>query len=168
MTDLFVKTEQEYTDYCERFDGDLIVTLNTQHHNPTYESISAMISKLFYQLECEEFGYKKRERYKKVCRIERIVAIEEASKVHAHIIVKQYGCNSHEEILNSIILIWHELNETKVIASNSYLVSLEDYVIRSNSAVSGYITKDIAKQLKQGRNVIDFKSGFIRKHSNKQ
>ena len=168
MTDLFVKTEQEYTDYCENFNGDLIVTLNTQHDNPTYESISAMIAKLFYKLECKEFGYMKRERYKKACRIERIVAIEESNKTHAHILIKQYGCGSGDEILNSIITIWHELNESVLVVSNSYLVSTIDFVIRDNKAVCAYITKDVAKRLKHGKDVIDFNSSFIRKHSNKQ
>ncbi len=168
MTNLFERTAQEYANYCESFGGDLIVTLNTQHDSPTYESISKMTSKLFYKLECEEYGYEKRERYKKACRIERIVAIEQANKTHAHVIVKRFGNKSDDAILASIVAIWYELNGSTVDAVNSYLVSLDDIAIRNNRAVSCYVTKDIARQLKQGKDVIDFSSSFIRKHSNKQ
>jgi len=70
--------------------------------------------------------------------------------------------------LVSIVAIWYELNDSTVDTLNSYLVSLDDIAIRNSKAVSGYITKDIAKQLKQGKDVIDFRSSFICKHSNKQ
>ena len=168
MTDIYAQTEKEYAEYCERFGGDLIITLNAQHDKPTYESLSKMISKLFYKLECDEFGYEKRERYKKVCRIERIVAIEQANKTHAHVIVKRFGNKSDDTILASIVAIWYELNDSAIDMLNSYLVSLDDIAIRNNKAVSGYVTKDVAKQLKQGKDVIDFRSSFICKHSNKQ
>ena len=158
MTNLYIRAQQEWGNYCKSFNADLVVTLNTQRDNPTYDSLSKLISSLFYELECIEYGKNKRDLYGKVCRIERIVAIEEANKTHAHVLIRQYGSKTSEEIIESIVLVWHELNKTKVVSSNSYLVSLEDYVIRDNDAVSTYVTKDVAKQLQKGKDVIDLKS----------
>ena len=168
MANLIRQTAQEYTNYCEKFEGDLLITLNVQSDNPTYESISKMIGELFYKLECAEYGYRKREQYKKTCRVERIVAIEQANKVHAHVILKRFGNKSDDTILASIVTIWHKLNGSVADTQNSYLVSINDIAIRNNTAVSHYVTKDVAWQLKQGKDVIDFSSSFIRKHSNKQ
>lgn len=168
MTALFEQVQKAYADFYMQFEGHLTFTLNMQCENPSHEAMSSLISKLFYRLECNEFGYKKRENYKKKCRIERIVSIEEKTKVHAHIILKRFGSYSDEAIAAKLALAWNELNGTSSSFNSEYLIEKKNFAITSNSAISIYCTKDVAKQLQNSEDVLDLRSSFICKHSNKQ
>lgn len=165
MNPLYDQTQEAYADLCTNFDADFIFTLNVQSENPSEEFLSDLIAKLFYKLECNEHGYEKRSRKRKVCSIERIVAIENASKRHAHVLVKSYGGHDADAIMDRIAKVWFELNRTPYDLSSEYLINRTDFIVRDRRAVSAYITKDVAKELRNGNDVIDMKSSFIRKHS---
>ena len=171
MTSLFTlanDTQTAYAKYCAQFDADYVYVLNSQSDSLSFEEFSKMLSKLFYQLECSEYTYKKRERYKKACRIERIVAIEEKQKLHAHILVKRFGHHTERAITERIVKTWHALNKSDAERGSEYLVQRISSEIRDNRAVCAYNTKDIARQIINNKDVIDLQSSFIRTHSNKQ
>jgi len=73
-----------YADWCSDQQADLYFVLN--HANSTfskplsYEVLSSQVRRLFYQLECEEWGYEQRETRwgRRYSRIERVVCIEES------------------------------------------------------------------------------------------
>lgn len=165
---LAIKAQAAYAQLCEQFNADFVYVLNTEAENLSFERLSEMLSKLFYQLECSEYTYEKREKYRKVCRIERIVAIEQGQKFHAHILVKRFGNLSEQVITERLITAWRELNNSNANTANDYLVQRIDSTIRDNKAVCAYNTKDIARQIISHKDVIDLKSSFIRKHSNRQ
>lgn len=105
MTNPFIQAkaaQEAYAKYCEQFDADFVYVLNSQSDDLSHEAFSKLLSKLFYQLECGEYTYKKREKYKTACRIERIVAIEEKQKFHAHILIKKFGNHTEREITKQI------------------------------------------------------------------
>ena len=122
----------------------------------------ADLCSLFYKLECDEFSYKKRVRYNTICRIQRIVAIEQKSRFHAHVIVKRFGSHSDDMISAKIALAWHDVNCVTPGNTKQYLINTHDNVIRSNDDVSAYITKDVAYEITRHNDVIDFNSSFIR------
>jgi hypothetical protein len=171
MTNLFTQakaTQEAYAKYCEQFGADYVYVLNSQSDDLYHEAFSKLLSKLFYQLECSEYTYEKREKYKKVCRIERIVAIEEKQKPHAHILVKKFGNHTEQEVTELIVSAWYALNNSEAHRASEYLVQRINSEIRDNKAVCAYNTKDIARQIINNKDVIDLRSSFIRKHSNKQ
>lgn len=171
MTNPFIQAkaaQEAYAKYCEQFDADFVYVLNSQSDDLSHEAFSKLLSKLFYQLECGEYTYKKREKYKTACRIERIVAIEEKQKFHAHILIKKFGNHTEREITKQIANTWYALNESDAERDSEYLMQRINSEIRDNRAVCAYNTKDIARQIIDNKDVIDLQSSFIRKHSNKQ
>lgn len=155
--------QNAFADLARDFDGDLVYALNTENSTESYASLSKKISQLFYKLECEVYGYKKRETYKRTCRIQRLVAIERKNdRAHAHILVKRFGNYSDEMISTMLSLAWHEINGAEPGTTKQYLINTVDNTIRDQEAVSAYITKDVAFEISRGNDVIDDKSSFIR------
>jgi zona occludens toxin (predicted ATPase) len=154
--------QNAYAQYCHDFGADLVYALNTERVFESYDSLSKKVSKLFYKLECDEFTYKKRQRYNKACRIERIVAIEQKSRFHAHVIVKRFGSHSDDMLSMKIALAWHDVNCATPGKTKQYLINTHDNTIRSNFDVCSYNTKDIAYEITRHNDVIDFDSSFIR------
>ena len=158
---------KEWGKWCAEIGGELYLTLNTQRDLDHREQIGQLISKLFYHLECDEFTYMKRERYKRTCRIQRLVFIETAGKLHAHVMLKRYGSYTDAEIVEKVAKKWHELNNTAYTSNrSSYLVNTRDYTTRNEVATAIYSAKDTKKESAQLQDVLDLRSSFISKHSN--
>jgi hypothetical protein len=164
-----------YADLCARVQPDFYFVLNYQPqpnrapHN--YEQLSVEIRKLFYALECDEWGYDERKE-KQIgalkCRIERAVCIEKASAYHANVMMKRYGSQSDEALLEHIKRTWLDIQHRGGDWSDDYLFQLSNNNIVNQQAVCLYGNKDTAKANKRGEDVLCLRASFIRKHSNKR
>ena len=164
-----------YVELCLRVQPDFYFVLNYQQHagrSPlSYEQLSAQVQRLFYRLECDEWGYEKRKLKQsgaKRCRIERAVCIECASFYHANVMMKRYGNQSDESLLAHIKRTWLDIQNRAGDWSDDYLFQLSGNQIRSEQAVSMYSNKDTAKANQRNEDVFCTRASFIRKHSNKR
>ena len=152
-----IQLNRAYADWINETAYDLFITLNTEVEY-TYTDISELISKLFYKAECDVFTYRNRERYRKTCRIKRVVAIENYKKrTHAHIQVKTLDNFTNEQMIELLNLEYKQLTNTK--HDKAFLFNAS--VIANRQAVSNYITKEILITNKQQSDVIDLQSSFI-------
>lgn len=166
---------EAYVDLCLRIQPDFYFVLNYQQHahrNPlSYEQLSSQVQKLFYRLECDEWGYEKRKLKQsgaKKCRIERAVCIEKATFYHANIMMKRYGSQSDEALLEHIKGVWLDIQQRAGDWNDDYLLQLNNNDIKVQRAVSLYSNKDTAKANQRNEDVFCAKASFIRKHSNKR
>lgn len=153
-----------YADWiCSNNKYDLFITLNSEVEL-TFEEMSKLLCKLFYKTECDVFTYEKRELYKTKCRIERVCVIENYNKrTHAHLQVKTLSNFTNEQMIELLKEEYKQLTKTK---EKQFLFDAS--VIADRQAVSRYTTKDTNKQNKLLNDVIDLRSSFICKHSNKR
>jgi len=164
-----------YADLCLRVQPDFYFVLNYQPHPnrapQSYEQLSKDIRKLFYKLECDEWGYGKRELEQGgalKCRIERAVCIEKASAYHANVMMKRYGNQSDEALLANVKRTWLDIQHRSDDWCDDYLFQLHNNDIKSQQAVSVYSNKDTAKANEHNEDVLCLRASFIRKHSNKR
>ena len=169
------KTSQAYADLCLRVQPDFYFVLNCQAYSHraalSYEQLSKEIRKLFYKLECDEWGYDQRELKQSGalnCRIERAVCIEKASFYHANVMMKRYGNQSDEALLANVKRTWLDIQHRGGDWSDDYLFQLRNNDIKSQQAVSVYSNKDTAKANEYNEDVLCLRASFIRKHSNKR
>jgi hypothetical protein len=149
--------------------------LNYQPHPnrapQSYEQLSKDIRKLFYKLECDEWGYDQRELKQSGAlnrRIERAVCIEKASAYHANVMMKRYGNRSDETLLANVKTTWLDIQHRSGDWGDDYLFQLRNNDIKSQQAVSVYSNKDTAKANEYNEDVLCLRASFIRKHSNKR
>lgn len=164
-----------YVELCLRVQPDFYLVLNYQQHahrNPlSYEQLSAQVQKLFYKLECDEWGYEKRKLKQsgaKKCRIERAVCIERGSFYHANVMMKRYGSQPDDELLKHVKRVWLDIQQRAGDWDDDYLFQLKNNEIKKLQAVALYSNKDTAKANQNGEDVFCAKASFIRKHSNKR
>jgi len=100
-----------YADWCTRQGAGLYFVLNHANSKTSkplnYEALSGQVRKLFYQLECEEWGYDQRESRwgRRYSRIERVVCIEKATYYHANVMMMTpYGDKTNEEQLKRAVV----------------------------------------------------------------
>ena len=163
-----------YADWCSDQQPDLYFVLN--HANSafskplSYEVLSSQVRRLFYQLECEEWGYEQRETRwgRRYSRIERVVCIEKATYYHANVMIKRYGNHTDEVLLDKIKRQWLKIQRCESETNNSFLFQLTDNYIRDNQAVSVYSNKDTALANRNNEDVLCLRASFISKHSNRQ
>ena len=149
------KLKEAYTEWLNKQSFDLFITLNTEAEL-TKEQMSKLMCKLFYKTECDVFGYSNREKYRNKLRIKRAVVIEgDEKRTHAHIQVKTLEGFTNEQMIELLKLEYMKLLNTK--REKSFLFHATQ--IANRDAVSGYTLK---------KDVIDLRSSFISKHSNKQ
>lgn len=165
---------QAYADWCEQQAHDFYFVLNYQQHvnQPplAYAQLSQQVKKLFYRLECDEWGYAERESRwgKKYKRIERMVCIEKATHYHANVMMKRYGDRSDVEILNHVKRTWLDIQQRAGEWDNDFLFQPSHTLIDNKKAVSLYSNKDTAKRNNHNEDVLCLRASFIRKHSNRQ
>ena len=117
-----IQLNRAYADWINETAYDLFITLNTEVEY-TYTDISELISKLFYMAECDVFTYRNRERYRKTCRIKRVVAIEHYKKrTHAHIQVKTLDNFTNEQMIELLNLEYKQLTNTKLTKINTFFI----------------------------------------------
>lgn len=155
-----------YANWFNEQDYDLYLVLNYQQANNadlmSYKRFSEQLKRLFYRLECEHWGKKKRERYKKICRIERAVCIEKATYLHANIMIKRYGGKSDEQIIRSINEAWLEIQGRSSEKSNEFLCQTINTQIKNSLAVSLYSCKQMANSNNNYDDVFCIEASFIR------
>ena len=68
------EVQKSYAQWLGKTDADLVITLNTERELvdtnllSSFEQLSTLLHKYFYKIECDVFGYLKREKYKTKCR----------------------------------------------------------------------------------------------------
>ena len=158
------KLKEAYAEWVNKENYDLFITLNTEAEL-TYEQMSELMCKLFYKTECDVFGYSNREKYRNKLRIKRAVVIEgDEKRTHAHIQVKTLKGFTNEQMIELLKLEYMALLNTK--RGKSFIFHATQ--IANRDAVSRYTLKETNKQNRKLKDVIDLRSSFISKHSNKQ
>ena len=163
-----------YADWCCSIQPDFCFVLNYQpkfYAAPLrYEQLSSQVKKLFYRLECDEWGYKQRESRwgRKYSRIERIVCIEKASAYHANVMMKRYGSASDEQLLMHVKRTWLDMQHRNGDWDDDYLFLLSNNEIKNQLAVSLYSNKDTAKANERSEDALCLRASFISKHSNRR
>ena len=163
-----------YADWCSRIQPDFYFVLNYQPSLTgaplSFDQLSDQVKRLFYKLECDEWGYEQRESRwgRKYSRIQRIVCIEKASAYHANVLMKRYGDMSDQLLLEHVKKTWLDVQHMAGDWSNDYLFQLRNNVINSQQAVSMYSNKDTAKANKRNEDALCMRASFISKHSNRR
>ena len=164
------EVQKSYAQWLGQTDADLVITLNTERELvdtillSSFDQLSAVLRKYFYKIECDVFGYLKREKYKTKCRVNRVVCIERDNKrTHAHILVKTLEGWTNAEMIELLNLSWHDLQRTR---NKSFTFKAQH--ITTQNKLSMYNTKETRRQNEQLNDVLDLRSSFISKHSNKQ
>lgn len=163
-----------YADWCCSIQPDFYFVLNYQPKfcaaPLSYEQLSSQVKKLFYRLECDEWGYKQRESRwgRKYSRIERIVCIEKASAYHANVMMKRYGSASGEQLLMHVKRTWLDMQHRNGDWEDDYLFLLSNNEIKNQLAVSLYSNKDTAKANERSEDALCLRASFISKHSNRR
>ena len=158
------KVREAYKEWANKQSFDLFITLNTEAEL-TKEQMGKLMCKLFYKTECDVFGYSNREKYRNKLRIKRAVVIEgDEKRTHAHIQVKTLEGFTNEQMIELLKLEYMKLLNTK--REKSFLFHATQ--IANRDAVSRYTLKETNKQNRKLKDVIDLRSSFISKHSNKQ
>ena len=167
-------TTKAYADWCSQIQPDFYFVLNYQPRPAaeplSFEQLSCQIRRLFYRLECDEWGYAQRESRwgRKFSRIQRIVCIEKASVYHANVLMKRYGSASDEHLLEQVKQTWLDIQRMAGDWDNDYLFELRNNTIQSQQAVSVYSNKDTAKANKRNEDALCLRASFISKHSNRR
>lgn len=168
------QTTKAYADWCSQMQPDFYFVLNYQPRpaldSLNFEQLSSQVRRLFYRLECDEWGYEQRESRwgRRFSRIERIVCIEKASVYHANVLMKRYGDADDGVLLEHIKRVWLEIQHMAGDWGNDYLLQLHNNAIRSQQAVSLYSNKDTAKANKRNEDALCLRASFISKHSNRR
>ena len=64
------EVHKSYPEWLGKIDADLVITSNTERELvdtkllSSFDQLSFVLRKYFYQIECDIFGYLKREKYK--------------------------------------------------------------------------------------------------------
>jgi hypothetical protein len=168
------QTTKAYADWCSQIQPDFYFVLNYQPcpaaEPLNYEQLSRQVRRLFYRLECDEWGYAQRESRwgRKFSRIQRIVCIEKASVYHANVLMKYYGSTSDALLLEHVKRTWLNIQRMAGDWDNDYLFQLRNNAIHSQQAVSMYSNKDTAKANKRNEDALCLRASFISKHSNRR
>ena len=163
-----------YADWCSSTQPDFYFVLNYQpklYAAPLcFEQLSSQVKKLFYRLECDEWGYEQRESRwgRRFSRIERIVCIEKASAYHANVMMKRYGSTSDEELLKHVKRTWLDIQQRSGDWDDDYLFLCSNNQIKNQQAVSLYSNKDTAKANQHNEDALCLRASFISKHSNRR
>lgn len=165
-----IKVQKSYAQWSDKTDYDLVITLNTERvlkdkkSLSSFDQMSTLLCKYFYKIECDVFGYRKRENYKNTLRVERFVCIERHNKrPHAHILIKTLKGWTHAEMIELLNSSWHDILKTR---KKSFTFKAQHITTQNN--LSMYNTKETRRQNDQLNDVVDLRSSFISKHSNKQ
>lgn len=168
------QTTKAYADWCASMQHDFYFVLNYQPKKKkadlSFDELSKQIRRLFYRLECDEWGYEQRESRwgRRHSRIERIVCIEKESRYHANVLMKRYGDRSDDDLLKHIRKNWLDIQHNCGDSDDAYLFQFENNAVISNAAVSLYSNKDTAKANKRNEDALCLRASFISKHSNRQ
>ena len=163
-----------YAEWCSSAQPDFYFVLNYQpnlYAAPlTYEQLSAQVKKMFYRLECGEWGYEQRESRwgRRFSRIDRMVCIEKASAYHANVMMKRYGSASDEQLMERIKRAWLDIQHRGGDWNDDYLFQCPNNGIKSHKAVSLYSNKDTVKANQRNEDVLCLRASFISKHSNRR
>ena len=105
-----------------------------------------------------------KEKNTKKCRVNRVICIERDNKrTHAHILVKTLEGWTNAEMIELLNMSWHDLQRTR---NKSFTFKAQH--ITTQNKLSMYNTKETRRQNEQLNDVLDLRSSFISKHSNKQ
>ncbi len=163
-----------YADWCSSTQPDFYFVLNYQsklYAAPLcFEQLSSQVKKLFYRLECDEWGYEQRESRwgRRFSRIERIVCIEKASAYHANVMMNRYGSASDEQLLRHVKRTWLDIQHRNGDWDDDYLFLRSNNEIKNQQAVSLYSNKDTAKANERNEDTLCLRASFISKHSNRR
>jgi hypothetical protein len=167
---------QAYSEWCAEQNYDFYFILNYNpiiyKYNMSRDQFIKQVKRLFYSLECDEWGYRqpkkdgfhaRESRYgRRYSRIERMVCIEKFNAIHAHVMMKSFGNYNESQLMQLIESRWLEIQSCSA-SKDTYLFQPNNHKIRSNRAVAFCANKETINANKNLDDVLCTRSSFIRK-----